>query len=391
MENAHDQADEIMDSNLPESQHFAMERIAKGVYACIHKPGGAAFSNAGIVDLGDRTILVDAFDTQVAGRDLRRTAEGLFARPVDTIVLTHPHSDHWIGASVFDDQATILASKATRKICHRWGTQILDDFKNPAEWEAWIQESEMQLETEQDEKVRVGLENSITHVRYVMAEMLEFQPRYADQTFEETVTFQGSQRIAEFRSLGRGHSEDDAVLFLPQDKIAFIGDIGFFGTQPFLGFCDIDLYRGQMQFFQGSGYQVLVPGHGPVGKYNHDIELQLRYIDVMEELDMFPPDVGQTVIQVLVTQFSPDLLTESLKVAGELRQAGLNTELYFESGSLGKQIRYALKKGIPYVVIVGPDEVAAGQVAIRNLRQGQQETVLREEAASRIKAWQQAQ
>lgn len=115
-----------------------------------------------------------------------------------------------------------------------------------------------------------------------------------------------------------------------------------------------------------------------------------RIIDVMEELDMFPADVGKTVIQVLVTQFNPDLLIESLKAARELRQAGLNSELYFESDSLGNQIRYALKKGIPYVVIVGPDEVAAGQVAIRNLRLGQQETTPREEAAARIKAWQQA-
>jgi histidyl-tRNA synthetase len=113
-----------------------------------------------------------------------------------------------------------------------------------------------------------------------------------------------------------------------------------------------------------------------------------RIIDVMEELEMFPPEVGKTVAQVLVTQFSPDMVTESLKVARELREAGLNTELYFENDPLGDQIRYALKKEIPYVVIVGPDEVAAGQVAIRNLRLKQQETVSREEAGARIKAWQ---
>jgi len=112
-----------------------------------------------------------------------------------------------------------------------------------------------------------------------------------------------------------------------------------------------------------------------------------RIIDVMEELEMFPPEVGKTVAQVLVTQFSSDMVTESLKMARELRQAGLNTELYFENKALGKQIRYALKKGIPYVVILGPDEVTAGQVAIRNLQLKQQETVPRGEAAARIKTW----
>ncbi|MBU0705140.1 MAG: histidine--tRNA ligase [Chloroflexi bacterium] len=112
-----------------------------------------------------------------------------------------------------------------------------------------------------------------------------------------------------------------------------------------------------------------------------------RIIDVMEELEMFPSEVGKTVAQVLVAQFNPDMVTESLKMARELRQAGLNTELYFETKSLGEQIRYALKKGIPYVVILGPDEVAAGQVTIRNLGLGQQEIVPRGKATAQIKAW----
>ena len=112
-----------------------------------------------------------------------------------------------------------------------------------------------------------------------------------------------------------------------------------------------------------------------------------RIIDVMEELEMFPSEVGKTVAQVLVAQFNPEMVTESLKMARELRQAGLNTELYFETKSLGEQIRYALKKGIPYLVVLGPDEVATGQVTIRNLRLKQQETVPRGEAAAQIKAW----
>lgn len=269
--------------NLLESKHFTLKPLTNGVYACIHKPGGAAYSNVGIIDLGDRTLLVDAFDTLVAGRDLRHIAEGLFKRPVDTIILTHAHSDHWIGASVFDASTTLLASKTVRQICLDWGAEIMEDFQDATGWEEWLKEAEEQLRTEQDERVRVGLENSITHTRYVMAEMAEFQPRYADQTFEDTVTFQGSKRNTELRSLGRGHSEDDAVLLLPQDRIAFIGDIGFFDTQPFLGFCDIDLYREQLLIFQDSDFQVLVPGHGPVGDKD-DIALQLKYFDVMEDL-----------------------------------------------------------------------------------------------------------
>jgi len=268
---------------LLESKHFTLKPLTDGVYACIHKPGGAAYSNAGIIDLGGRTLLVDALDTLVAGRDLRQTAEALFERSVGTIILTHAHSDHWIGASVFDASTTLLASKTVRQVCLEWGAEIMEEFRDTTGWEEWLKEAEELLRTEQDECVRVSLENSITHTRYVMAEMAEFQPRYADQTFEDTVTFQGSKRNVELHSLGRGHSEDDAVLLLPQDRIAFIGDIGFFDTQPFLGFCDIDLYREQLLFFHASDFRVLVPGHGPVGGKD-EITLQLKYFDVMEDL-----------------------------------------------------------------------------------------------------------
>jgi len=270
-------------NNTFESKHFTLEVLSNGVYACIHKPGGAASSNAGIVDLGDRTLLVDAFNTLVAGRDLRQVAESLFARPVETIILTHAHSDHWIGASAFDASTSLLTSEIVYQVCLEWGEEIVEDFKNPAEWEEWLKEMETQLQTERDERVRVSLENSILQTQYVMAEMAEFEPRYADQKFEDVVIFQGSKRNVELHSLGRGHSEDDIVLLLPQDKIAFIGDIGFFDSQPFMGFCDIDLYRKQLFFFQNSDFRILVPGHGPVGSKD-DISVQLEYFDVMEDL-----------------------------------------------------------------------------------------------------------
>jgi histidyl-tRNA synthetase len=104
-----------------------------------------------------------------------------------------------------------------------------------------------------------------------------------------------------------------------------------------------------------------------------------RILDAMEELDMFPPQVGTTNTRVLVTIFDEAHIAASLRASERLRRAGLNTELYFENDPLGDQIRYALKSGIPYVIILGPDEAKAGQVAIRNLPLKEQRTV--EEAA----------
>jgi len=77
----------------------------------------------------------------------------------------------------------------------------------------------------------------------------------------------------------------------------------------------------------------------------------------------------------------------SLQMANTLRKGGLKTELYFERDTLGNQIRYASKKGIPYVIILGPDELAADQVTVRNLLRKEQQTVKRAEVVGLIQHW----
>ncbi|MDD5264618.1 MAG: MBL fold metallo-hydrolase [Candidatus Bipolaricaulis sp.] len=266
-----------------ESKHFDLLSLTDGVYACIHKAGGAASSNAGIIDLGDRTVLVDAFNTVAAGRDLRATAEALFGRPVSTIVLTHFHDDHWIGASAFGAETLFLASEPTRAACLDEAAELAESYKNRAAWETELAKMEAQLTRETDERRRVGLVNGISRTRYTMAEMADFTPRCADAAFAGTMTFHGAKRVAEARSLGRGHSLDDVVALLPHDGVAFLGDIGFFDTQPFMAYCDIDLYRKQLAFVRDSDVSVLVPGHGVVGG-KPEIEQELAYFDALEDL-----------------------------------------------------------------------------------------------------------
>ncbi len=108
-----------------------------------------------------------------------------------------------------------------------------------------------------------------------------------------------------------------------------------------------------------------------------------RIIDVMEELKMFP--AAETLVEVLVTVFEPSLLPQSLKLLTELRSAGLRCELYYGSDPLGTQIRYALKKGIPLLTILGPDELEAGLVAVRELASKSQTEVARGNVAAVVR------
>ena len=102
-----------------------------------------------------------------------------------------------------------------------------------------------------------------------------------------------------------------------------------------------------------------------------------RIIDLMDELNLYPGRLGGTLVQVLVTVFNQDTRAASAQVADSLRQAGINTELYLASRKLGRQFQYADRKGIPLVVIVGPNEVEADIAKLRRLSDGCETTVSR--------------
>ncbi len=105
-----------------------------------------------------------------------------------------------------------------------------------------------------------------------------------------------------------------------------------------------------------------------------------RIIEAMEELNLFPSDLNTT--KVLVTVFSKELLEESIKVISRLRSKNIATELWLDPETkLEKQLKYADKKGIPYVVIIGPEEAEADKVTLKNLKNQIQEKLITLDAA----------
>gem|GEM_PF-105920 len=100
-----------------------------------------------------------------------------------------------------------------------------------------------------------------------------------------------------------------------------------------------------------------------------------RICEILKDRKM--ANLGKTNTRALVTVFSPDYLEKSIEVATLLRYRNeVNTELYPDpEAKLDKQLKYADKKGIPYVVIIGPNELAEKTVVIKNMRTGEQKKV----------------
>ncbi len=109
-----------------------------------------------------------------------------------------------------------------------------------------------------------------------------------------------------------------------------------------------------------------------------------RTILAMNEMNLFPP--LKTNIKVLVTIFNNELLNQSQKITLMLRKNKINTELYSDSNEkLDKQIKYADKNGIPFVVIIGPDEDKTGKITVKDMVKKTQQAMTVEEFIISIK------
>jgi histidyl-tRNA synthetase len=105
---------------------------------------------------------------------------------------------------------------------------------------------------------------------------------------------------------------------------------------------------------------------------------------ILKEAGQIPP-FAPAPAPVLVTVFNDSLTLDSYSFASMLRQSGVNVMVYPEPAKLPRQFKYADKLGIKVVLVVGPDEAAAGKVTVKNLRDGSQQTVDRSEAAPVIR------
>jgi histidyl-tRNA synthetase len=94
----------------------------------------------------------------------------------------------------------------------------------------------------------------------------------------------------------------------------------------------------------------------------------------MEELNLFPQNTFTTT-RVLFSNFDEKALLYTLPLLKQLREHGINSEVYPEAGKLKKQLDYANSKGIPYVILIGSDEMASGKLTLKDMQAGSQQQV----------------
>lgn len=109
-----------------------------------------------------------------------------------------------------------------------------------------------------------------------------------------------------------------------------------------------------------------------------------RIFDVMNQLDLFPKDANTTT-RILFVNFGNEEELYCLPIIKALRDNGINAEIYPDASKMKKQMTYADKKDIPYVALVGENEMKAGVVSLKNMTSGEQENFTPEELIQKLK------
>lgn len=164
---------------------------------------------------------------------------------------------------------------------------------------------------------------------------------------------------------------------------------------------DPSLARG-LSYYTGTIIEINVPdlagSLGGGGRYDNLVGMFLgqdipacgfslgleRIVVVMTEREMFPASLLTAPAEVMVTVWDDESMTDSLALATALRGAGLRVDLYPEADKLGKQFKYASMRGIPFVAVVGAQERERGEVALKDMRSGEQQTLPRERVAATV-------
>ena len=248
--------------------------MGDGIYAAIASDGGWAICNAGAIDLGDRVLVFDTFVNQHVAEEFKETIRRLIGKPISYVVNSHYHSDHVKGNQVFDG-ASIVATTKTLEVMTAAKKRYDTDSESIRKDVQQDLDSHLARPEDPDTALFEGYDrghlDGLPTLKYTLP----------DVTFDDRMTFRGPKRTAEAITYGGGHTVSDSFLYLPEDRLAFMGDLLFVDCHPYIADGNPrELFR-IFDRVEALDARVLVPGHGPVGSAK-DIGENRSYVEELQ-------------------------------------------------------------------------------------------------------------
>ena len=203
-----------------------IEEVSDGVFAYVQLDGSWGLNNTGFIVGGDGITAIDTCFTERRSRAFRDAIRSVSGLPVRTLVNTHHHGDHTHGNFVFRGEAMIVGHDLCR-------TEVME----------------------------TGLGTKALFPGVDWGE-LEVEPPFV--TFDERMTLFVDDLTVELIYVGPAHTTNDIIVWLPERRALFTGDVIFHGGTPFALMGSIAGWLAALERLRALGAERLVPGHGEV-------------------------------------------------------------------------------------------------------------------------------
>lgn len=218
-------------------------------------------SNALVIVNEDDVVLVDSHVTPSKARDLIKSIKAITPNPISALINSHHHWDHAHGNQEFSGIPIIGHEFTYMKLA----TAPLDEPTylsgirgNAATIDRLTGEIESEADAEKRAEKAAYLEMFKEHVQ----DFNEIRPVPPTVTMNERMTLHRGEREIQIIFLGRAHTGGDVVVYFPDDKLVFTGDMAF-GGPSFLGDGYVDEWPQTLENLKRLDFDVFVPGHGP--------------------------------------------------------------------------------------------------------------------------------
>ena len=274
------------------NKNFSIQKLADGVWAVIHNDkGGHAICNAGIVDLGDKTLVFDAFINPGAALELKQAAEKLTHHKVAYVVNSHYHDDHIRGTWVFVPGASVISTEWTKNEIQQSEPEEQDWAKKNNAGQLSKAKQQLQAATGKDKEEALMWFGYFEAISQSLPNLKTILP---DKTFNDSLRVRGSKRDILLLECKNGHTGSDAVMILPKEGIVFMGDLLFTERHPWLADGDPDNWKRFLEKIIGdSSLKQFVPGHGMAGGKEKLQEI-IHYISDLQQMAKEAVQKGET-------------------------------------------------------------------------------------------------
>ncbi|MBI2188428.1 MAG: MBL fold metallo-hydrolase [Acidobacteria bacterium] len=236
---------------MPPKWNRELRQLAPNVYAYTQGGGpglsAAGVSNAGVIVGRDHLVAIDALQGPIPARGFIAAATKATGKPFGRMILTHHHGDHVNGLQFFDPSVEILS----HPYCKSEMVKAV-----PTVPKTWTVTPGI---ADQEEERHLALPTV---------------------TFRDDLVYDINGVEVQFRVVGPAHTWGDVVAYLPQHKIVFLGDVGFFWVAPYANNSWVTRWIDVCNAIIGWDVDVLVPGHGPIGGKKELAEMR-EYFEVL--------------------------------------------------------------------------------------------------------------